>query len=194
MAISKALTRLGGGPSRCPTRRACRSPCHAKRPSLTAPSTNVSTDHHGRERADAIQVRVSEYQLNDGVLTGEEQQRYRLITTLLDADNAPATDLAALYPERWTLESALDEIKTHQRGPRVVLRSKSPDGVYQEAWGHLPTHYAIRRLMHDAALQADPIPHRLSFIRSIRAVRRFTRTQPGLLPPQQQPDSPASRR
>jgi hypothetical protein len=83
MAISKALTRLGGGPSRCPTRRACRSPCHAKRPSLTAPSTNVSTDHHGRERADAIQVRVSEYQLNDGVLTGEEQQRYRLITTLL---------------------------------------------------------------------------------------------------------------
>src|SRR5208282_4509903 len=75
------------------------------------------------------------------------------------------------------------ELKVHQRGPRVVLRSKAPDGVYQEAYGYLCTHYAIRKLMHDAALQADIDPDRLSFTRSLRAARRSARTQPGFSPP-----------
>ena len=127
-------------------------------------------------------VRVIEYELADPA-PADEQQRYRLITTILEPDQAPAQELAALYPQRWELESALDELKTHQRGPRVVLRSKHPDGVYQEAYGHLCTHYAIRRVMHDAALRADLIPHRLSFVRSLRAARRSTRTQPGFSPP-----------
>jgi hypothetical protein len=128
-------------------------------------------------------VRVIEYRIDDPVLA-DEQQRYRLITTILEPERAPAKELAALYPQRWEFESALDELKTHQRGPRVVLRSKQPDGVYQEAYGHLCAHYAIRRVMHDAALRADLVPHRLSFIRSLRAARRSTRTQPGFSPPQ----------
>jgi len=147
--------------------------------------THIAKDNHGRARRDTLQVRVVEYRLDDPAL-GDRQQRYRLITTLLDCDAAPASELAGLYPQRWELESALDELKTHQRGPRVVLRSKQPDGVYQEAWGHLCTHYAIRRLMHDAALHADLVPHRLSFVRSLRAARRSTRTQPGLFPPKHQ--------
>jgi len=136
-----------------------------------------------KARRDGQPARVIEYQLADPALT-EPEQHYRLITTLLDPDGAAAEELAALYPQRWELESALDELKTHQRGPRVVLRSKNPDGVYQEAYGHLATHYAIRRVMHDAALQADLVPHRLSFIRGLRAARRSTRTQPGFSPPQ----------
>jgi hypothetical protein len=136
-----------------------------------------------RAKRDGERVRVLEYRLDDPA-PGEDDQRYRLITTILDPEQAPASELAALYPQRWELESALDELKTHQRGPRVVLRSKTPDGVYQEAYGHLATHYAIRRVMHDAALQADLVPHRLSFIRSLRAARRSTRTQPGFSPPQ----------
>jgi Insertion element 4 transposase N-terminal/Transposase DDE domain len=127
-------------------------------------------------------ARVVEYRLDDPALA-EEEQRYRLITTLLEPDAAPAPELAALYPQRWEIEGALDELKTHQRGPRAVLRSKQPDGVYQEAYGYLCTHYAIRRLMHDAALQANLDPDRLSFTRSLRAARRSTRTQPGFSPP-----------
>lgn len=127
-------------------------------------------------------ARVIEYRLNDSALAAEDQ-RYRLLTTILSPEHAPASELAALYPQRWELESALDELKTHQRGPRVVLRSKNPDGVRQEAYGHLCTHYAIRRIMHDAALKADLIPHRLSFISGLRAARRAARTQPGLSPP-----------
>ncbi len=145
--------------------------------------TSIYALENRRAKRDGQPARVIEYRLQDPALA-EEEQRYRLITTLLDPNAAPADELAALYPQRWELESALDELKTHQRGPRVVLRSKAPDGVYQEAYGHLCTHYAIRRVMHDAALQADLVPHRLSFIRGLRAARRAARTQPGFSPPQ----------
>ena len=105
-------------------------------------------------RSNGARVRVVEYGIDDpGVPQADE--RYRLLCTILDPDAAPAAELAALYSERWELEGALDELKAHQRGPRVVLRSKRPDGVYQEAYGYLCTHHAIRRLMHEAALQAD---------------------------------------
>jgi Insertion element 4 transposase N-terminal/Transposase DDE domain len=135
-----------------------------------------------RAKRDGVAVRVVEYQLEDpGVPRAE--RRYRLLSTILDPDAAPAAELANLYSERWEIEGALDELKTHQRGARVVLRSKLPDGVYQEAYGYLCTHYAIRRLMHDAALRSDLDPDRLSFTRSLRAARRSTRSHPGFSPP-----------
>ena len=88
---------------------------------------------------------------------------------------APAAELAALYPDRWEFETALDELKTHQRGPRVVLRSKTPDGVRQEAYGYLCTHYAIRALMHTAATDHGVDPDRVSFTASLHAARRSVR-------------------
>jgi hypothetical protein len=136
-----------------------------------------------RPKRAGVPARVIEYGLDDPGLP-QAQDRYRLLTTMLEPDAAPANELAALYSERWELEGTLDELKTHQRGARVVLRSKHPDGVYQEAYGYLCTHYAIRRLMHDAALQADLDPDRLSFTRSLRAARRSTRSHPGFSPPQ----------
>jgi hypothetical protein len=144
--------------------------------------TSIYALKNRRTRRAGERTRVVAYRLDDPALSEEERQ-YRLITTLLDPEAAPAAELAALYPQRWELESALDELKTHQRGPRVVLRSKQPEGVYQEAYGFLCTHYAIRRLMHEAALRADLDPDRLSFIRSLRAARRSARTQPGFSPP-----------
>ena len=85
------------------------------------------------------------------------------MTSLLDPAQAPAAELAALYTQRWELEGVLDELKTHQRGPRAILRSKTPQGVIQEVYAHLLVHYAIRALMHQAALDADLDPDRLSF-------------------------------
>jgi hypothetical protein len=135
-----------------------------------------------RAKRDGELVRVVEYRLEDPG-PDDQQQRYRLLCTILEPDAAPAGELGALYHERWEIESALDELKAHQRGPRAVLRSKHPDGVYQEAYGYLCTHYAIRRLMHEAALQAAIDPDRLSFTRSLRAARRSTRSHPGFSPP-----------
>ena len=134
--------------------------------------------HHytGRE----MPVRVIEYGVDDG--RADEGPVYRLITTIMDPAGAPAPELAALYGQRWEFETALDELKTHQRGPQVVLRSKTPDGVRQEIYGYLCVHYAIRWLMHTVALEADTDPDRLSFTRSLRAARRTTASHPGFSP------------
>lgn len=137
-------------------------------------------DSADRERESPEPVRVIEYELRDPGLEGE--RRYRLLTTLEDADAYPAEQLAAAYPQRWEFETALDELKTHQRGPGLVLRSKRPEGVYQEVYGYLLVHYAIRALMHEAALDADCDPDRLSFTRSLRVVRRTARAGPGFSP------------
>ena len=114
-------------------------------------------------------VRVIDYQL-DGVADAEPV--YRLVTTILDYEKAPAKELAALYHERWEIETALDELKTHLRGSQIVLRSKTPDLVRQEFYGFMMAHFAIRGLMHQAALKANEDPDRLSFLHAVRVVRR----------------------
>jgi hypothetical protein len=121
---------------------------------------------HGRR---GVVVRVIEYRL-EGVPGSE--RIYRLLTTILDPAAAPATELAALYHERWEIETALDELKTHLRGSRIVLRSKTPDLVRQEFYGLMMAHFAVRGLMHEAALKADVDPDRLSFLHAVRVVRR----------------------
>ena len=105
-------------------------------------------------------------------LEGGGEPFYRLLTTILDHDEAPAHELAALYHERWEIETALDELKTHLRGARIVLRSKTPDLVRQEFYGLMMAHFAIRSLIHEAALKADEDPDRLSFLHAVRVVRR----------------------
>ena len=94
------------------------------------------------------------------------------------ARKAPAHELAALYHERWEIETALDEVKTHLRGGHIVLRSKTPDLVRQEFYGFMLAHFAIRGLMHDAALRADLDPDKLSFIHAVRVVSSRGRRNP----------------
>jgi hypothetical protein len=122
-----------------------------------------------RNRRNPITVRVIEYSLQD--VPGAEPI-YRLITTILEPGLAPAQELAALYHERWEIETTLDELKTHLRGAQIVLRSKTPELVRQEFYGLLMAHFAIRGLMHEAALQADEDPHNLSFLHAVRVVQR----------------------
>lgn len=116
-----------------------------------------------------VWVRVVDYQLE-----GVEQSKpaYRLVTTLLDEEETPAEELASLYQERWEIEGAFDEFKTHLRGGRVVLRSKAPDLVLQELYGLLLAHFTIRSLQHEAALKAGLDPDELSFVHTVRVVRR----------------------
>lgn len=130
--------------------------------------------------ADAeILVRVIEYRL-EGVEGSEPS--YRLLTSILDPDEAPAEELAALYHERWEIEGALDELKTHLRGAQIVLRSKTPDLVRQEFYGLLLAHFAVRGLMHEAALAAGEDPDRLSFLHAVRVIRRKLPLYPAIPP------------
>jgi hypothetical protein len=129
-------------------------------------------------------VRVVEYTLGKDPGRPQGPAPIRLLTTILDPRKAPAAELAALYHQRWEFETTLDELKTHQRGPKVVLRSRSPEMVAQEVWGMLLVHHAIRRLMHQAALDHRVDPDRVSFIRSLRIVRRqVTSIGQAALPP-----------
>jgi hypothetical protein len=135
----------------------------------------------GRAQAleQAITVRVVEYAL-PGVDDGHT--RYRLITTLLDPTQAPAMELAALYHQRWEIEAVFDELKTHLRQSRRVLRSKTPDLVRQEFYGWVLAHYAVRWLLHQGATHHG-VPHaELSFKGHVELLRR---TQPlsGAFPP-----------
>jgi Insertion element 4 transposase N-terminal/Transposase DDE domain len=138
-------------------------------------------DSGDRRREHGVAVRVIEYEIDDPGRPASDT-RYRLLTTILDPDLAPASELAPLYAQRWEFESALDELKVHQRGPRVVLRSKTPDGVIQEVYGHLCVHYAIRWLMHTIALETGHDPDRISFTRTLRVARRTTASHAGFSP------------
>jgi hypothetical protein len=120
------------------------------------------------QRPPTILVRVIEYRL------AGSRQLYRLATSLLDPQYAPAQELARLYARRWMFETAADELKTHQRGGGVVLRSCSPDGVRQEVWAHLLLHYGARKLMFEAActLESGPNPARISFTLALNIIQR----------------------
>jgi len=138
--------------------------------------------NNAKLNSEAILVRVLDYHVEDG--RGEQMGPFRMFTTLLDPDEVSATELAAAYAQRWEIESAFDELKTHQRGPKTVLRSKSPALVEQEIWGHLCCHYAIRTLMFAAAHDADVDPDRVSFTAALRITRRSL-SQAGGFPPSQ---------
>jgi hypothetical protein len=144
-------------------------PCEKRLPDGSYLSRIYSSQQEQRRGRNGIVVRVIEYRL-EGVEGAEPL--YRLATTILDHELAPAAELAALYHERWEIETAFDELKTHLRGGHIVLRSKTPDLVRQEFYGLLMAHFAVRGLMHEAALRADKDPDRLSFLHAVRVVRR----------------------
>jgi hypothetical protein len=143
--------------------------CEKRLPDGSYLSHIYPSEQDWRRKTNGVQVRVIDYCL-DGVADAEPI--YRLVTTILDHKKAPAAQLAALYHERWEIETALDELKTHLRGAKIVLRSKTPDLVRQEFYGLIMAHFAIRGLMHEAALKADEDPDRLSFLHAVRVIRR----------------------
>lgn len=136
-------------------------------------------DKARRKNAEAIEVRVVEYELPG--LAGAPV-RYRLMTSLLDANVAPALELAALYHERWQVEAVFDELKTHLQQRRRVLRSKTAELVRQEFYGWVLAHYAVRWLMHEVASEHRLRHEQLSFTAHVQLVRR-TQPHSGAFPP-----------
>lgn len=158
---SHVLCRLAAGVFTQPSQRLCDGSYLVKLP---------------RKGQAPLLVRVIEYTLHPLVAAelaalprsrsssaGKPGQKHRLLTTLLDPSAAPALDLIQLYHERWEIEITLDEMKVHQRLSPQPLRSKTPALVYQEFYGLLLAHYAVRAWMHEAACQANLDPDRLSF-------------------------------
>jgi hypothetical protein len=126
------------------------------------------SDRQRRPR-ECLLVRIIAYTLTDPALPGYGEV-HRLVTTLLDPRVAPARDVVCLYHERWESELVVDETDTHQRLAGRPLRSRKPEGVLQELYALLIAHYAIRVLMHEAALHAGVDPDRLSFVHAVRVI------------------------
>jgi hypothetical protein len=135
----------------------------------------------GRAEADAqaITVRVIEYELP---ALADAEPRYRLLTTLLDAHAAPAMELARLYHRRWEVEGLYDELKTHLRQSRRVLRSKTAELVRQEFYGWVLAHYAVRWLLHQGASRHRIAHAELSFTGHVHLLRR-AQPRSGAFPP-----------
>jgi len=161
-----------------------RMACEKRLPDGSYLSRVYPSERDWRRQTNGIVLRVIDYRL-EGIEGAEPI--YRLASTILDPGKAPAGELAALYHERWEIETAFDELKTHLRGAQIVLRSKTPDLVRQEFYGLMMAHFAIRGLMHEAALKADEDPGRLSFLHAVRVVRRKLHDY-GAIPPSAEED------
>lgn len=133
-------------------------------------ATIYPSDYKRRKQGEHCLVRIIEYKVTDPALA-DPNETHRLLTTLLDPDLYPAIDLICAFHERWEIEIAIDEMDTHQRLSAKTLRSLKPVGVIQELYGLLIAHFIIRYLMHEAAVQADIDPDRLSFVHAIEVIK-----------------------
>lgn len=144
-------------------------PCSERLPDGSYMSRLYASPKDRRHDTGGVTVRVIDYRL-EGVPDAEPL--YRLMTTLLDPADAPAAELAALYHERWESEGAFAELKVSLPGQRLMLRSRRVDLAEQELYGLLLAHFALRRLIHDASRHAGCDPDTLSFVHTVRIVRR----------------------
>ena len=96
-----------------------------------------------------------------------------LLTSMLDSERYPASEMAALYHERWEIELGYDEAKTHMLERQEALRSKKAEGVRQEIWGILLAYNLVRKEMLDVAEAAGVPPVRVSFRHSLMLIRVF---------------------
>jgi hypothetical protein len=168
-----------------------RLPAHAK-PQLVKALPDGSylayiypSEYQRRKHGERLLLRVIAYTIDDPHRSGHGEV-HRLVTSLLEPDLYPAHTLACEYHQRWEIEITIDEMNSHQRLPNLPLRSQKPVGVIQEAYGLLIAHYAVRSIMHEAAVQSGLDPDRLSFINAVRIIRdaisEFQMTAPEQLP------------
>jgi hypothetical protein len=94
-----------------------------------------------------------------------------LLTSLTDAEAYPARELVALYHERWELEVAYDEIKTHMLDRQESIRSRTVAGVRQELWGIAIAYNLVRLEMERIAKTLKVAPTRISFVVVLRAIQ-----------------------
>jgi Insertion element 4 transposase N-terminal/Transposase DDE domain len=132
-----------------------------------------------RELPQGHLIRVIEYTVTVTAADGRTRtEPFRLATTLLDCEQAPAGQLAAVYHERWEIETSYGELKTRLRGAGFILRSKSPDLACQELYAFLTIYQALCGLRAEAARAAGTDPDRVSFTVTIRVARDYAATAP----------------
>ncbi len=126
-------------------------------------------DDTGKQLGRPLLLRILDYRIEDAQRPGHGEL-HRLVTTLLNPRTVGARELILCSHERWEIETAIDDIDTHQRLCDYTLRSQTPEGVEQELDGVLLGYYAVRALMLQAAEQVGLDSDRLSFTHAITLV------------------------
>jgi hypothetical protein len=122
-----------------------------------------------KQRSITLTLRMIEYEIEPG-------KPVRILTDLLDPVKYPARELALGYHERWENELTYDELKTHlatvTHGTlHTVFRSKTPEGVLQEAYGMMLGYNLTRGIIAEAA-EAHDIPAReISFVEALEVIK-----------------------
>jgi Transposase DDE domain len=112
---------------------------------------------------DSIRVREVRYSI---AIPGRRTQQVTLTTTLLDAAQYPAAELAKLYGRRWEIETNLNHLKTTLR--MDVLHCKTVDGVEKELTMYALVYNLIRLVMLEASQRQEVPVERISFADAAR--------------------------
>lgn len=128
-------------------------------------SYSVRVGRHGKIR----HLRLVQFTLT---FKSGKKEHYRLLTTITDYRHAPAEELARLYSQRWTVETMLSELKVGIGGPKLILRSATPDLVEQDIYGLLLAHFGVRHEMLAAARQDELDPADYSFAGTLAVIIR----------------------
>jgi hypothetical protein len=94
-----------------------------------------------------------------------------VVTSLLDAEQYPAEEIALLYRRRWQAE-------LHLRSLKIVLqmdhlRCKTPERVRNEFYTHLLGYNLLRGVMAAAAFQSGRSPWEISFKGTLQTLSEF---------------------
>lgn len=127
-----------------------------------------------------ITVRVCEYAMTtsepDGLGDGQASECVIVVTNILDPEQAGVEELAQAYGMRYPIaEGGIGAFKTLQRGSGTILRSRKPDGVYQEIYAILAVYQGMRRLICQAVEGTGIAPSRVPFSRALKEARRQVR-------------------
>ena len=94
-----------------------------------------------------------------------------IVTTLLDAEKYPRSEIVSLYLARWHVELDLRAIKSLMK--MDVLRCKTPEMVRKEITVHLLVYNLLRALMARAATELKSRPREISFKAAQETMQEF---------------------
>ena len=94
-----------------------------------------------------------------------------VVTTLLDAEEFSAVEIAEVYRRRWHAELNLRSLKIVLQMDH--LRCKTPHRVRNEVWMHLLAYNLVRQMMAVAAFEAGKTPGHISFKGSLQLLNSF---------------------
>jgi hypothetical protein len=112
---------------------------------------------------DSIVVRELRYAIRQ---KGFRTKQITLVTTLLDAERYPLTELAEQYRRRWEIETNFGHLKTTMK--MGVLKCKTVNGVLGELQVFALVYNLVRQVMLEAARRQQVDVDRISFIDALR--------------------------